>query len=104
MRLIVGTVLNFFLAWDYQVLHQWEKWRIENENHLGSWESQLAQLEVWISGAIYKVNYPETIFAEFNESQEMKIVGLGHPFVVKNKRVVNDMTYNASDIPNISVT
>ncbi len=92
MNLIVGTVLNFFLAWDYQVLHQWEKWRIENENHLGSWESQLAQLEVWISGAIYKVNYPETIFAEFNESQELKIVGLGHPFVVKNKRVVNDMS------------
>lgn len=92
MNLIVGTVLNFFLAWDYQVLNQWEKWRLENENHLGSWENQLAQLEVWISGAIYKVNFPETIFAEFNESQEMKIVGLGHPFVVKEKRVVNDVS------------
>lgn len=92
MNLIVGTVLNFFLAWDYQVLNQWEKWRLENENHLGSWENQLAQLEVWISGAIYKVNYPETIFTEFNESQEMKIVGLGHPFVVKEKRVVNDVS------------
>lgn len=92
MNLIVGTVLNFFLAWDYQVLNQWEKWRLENENHLGSWENQLAQLEVWISGAIYKVNFPETIFAEFNESQEMKIVGLGHPFVVKEKRVVNGVS------------
>ena len=92
MNLIVGTVLNFFLAWDYQVLNQWEKWRLENENHLGSWENQLAQLEVWISGAIYKVNFPETIFAEFNESQEMKIVGLGHPFVMKEKRVVNDVS------------
>jgi len=92
MNLIVGTVLNFFLAWDYQVLNQWEKWRLENETHLGSWENQLAQLEVWISGAFYKVNFPETIFAEFNESQEMKIVGLGHPFVVKERRVVNDVS------------
>ncbi|MEY3237302.1 MAG: hypothetical protein RI883_1403 [Bacteroidota bacterium] len=97
MNLIVGTVLNFFLAWDYQVLYQWEKWRIENESQLGSWENQLAQLEVWISGAIYKVNFPETIFAEFNENQEMKIVGLGHPFVLKDKRVLNDVSLNKNE-------
>ncbi len=91
MNLIVGTALNFFLGWDYQVLFQWEKWRTENENQLATWESQLAQLEVWISGAIYMINFPETIFAKFNQTQEMKIVGLGHPFVLKEKRIVNDV-------------
>ncbi len=97
MNLIVGTVLNFFLAWDYQVLYQWEKWRVGNESQLGAWESQLAQLEVWISGAIYKINFPETIFAKFNENQEMKISGLGHPFVIKEKRVLNDVSLNSDE-------
>ena len=92
MNLIVGTVLNFFLAWDYLVLYQWEKWRIENENHLGKWEEQLAQLEVWISGAIYKINYPETVFAKFDGNKEINIIGLGHPFVLKEKRIVNDVS------------
>jgi len=97
MNLIVGTVLNFFLAWDYQVLYQWEKWRVGNESQLGSWETQLAQLEVWISGAIYKINFPETIFAKFSENQEMKISGLGHPFVIKEKRVLNDVSLNSDE-------
>jgi hypothetical protein len=92
MNLIVGTVLNFFLAWDYLALYQWEKWRIENENHLGKWEEQLAQLEVWISGAIYKINYPETVFAKFDGNKEINIIGLGHPFVLKEKRIVNDVS------------
>lgn len=97
MNLLVGIVLNFFLAWDFQVLHQWERWRTKNSTHLGAWEEQLAQIEVWISGAVYHFNFPETTFAQFVDGNAINIEGLGHPFVPTAKRVVNDVRLTEED-------
>lgn len=91
MNLLVGTVLNFYLAWDYHVIHQWNQWKVQNESKLGKWEEQLAQLEVWISGAVYRFNFPETCYAHFSERDYINISKLGHPFVLANKRVCNDV-------------
>jgi len=97
MNLLVGTLLNFFLAWDFQVINQWEKWRIKNKSQLGSWENHLAQLEVWISGAVYKFNFPETVFADITDNDCINIKGLGHPFVLHQKRVLNDVIMSKSE-------
>jgi hypothetical protein len=94
MNLLVGTVLNFYLAWDYHVIHQWNQWKNENQNNLGKWEKQLAQLEVWISGAVYRFNFPETCYAKFSEQDAIKITKLGHPFVQSQKRVSNNVEMN----------
>jgi DNA mismatch repair ATPase MutS len=91
MNLLVGLVLNFFFAWDYQVLDQWEKWKEKNQQYLGTWENKLAQLEVWISGSVYKFNFPETSFAKFVSDESVQIKEMGHPFVTKQKRVTNDV-------------
>lgn len=97
MNLLVGLMLNFFLAWDILVIGQWEKWRKNNENHLGSWEKHLAQLEVWISAATYKFNYPEATFASFNKDERINILAMGHPFVSKTKRVLNNVSINKEE-------
>ncbi len=91
MNLLVGTFLNFYLAWDYHVVHQWNLWKAENQSNLGKWEEQLAQLEVWISGAVYRFNFPETCYAQFSEDAAFKITELGHPFVHSEKRVSNNV-------------
>lgn len=91
MNLLVGLVLNFFFAWDLQVLHQWESWRKSNQSYLNSWEIEIAQLEVWISGAVYKFNFPETNFAHFVDNENIQITEMGHPFVSKQKRVTNNV-------------
>lgn len=94
MNLIVGTALNLFFAWDYQILYQWEQWRLKNQDQLGIWEKQLAQIEVWISGAVYKFNFPETTFAKFTSTKSIKIINLAHPFVSRAKCVANDVLMN----------
>ncbi len=94
MNLLVGTVLNFYLAWDYHVMHQWNHWKNENQNNLGKWEKQLAQLEVWISGAVYRFNFPETCYAHRSHDDTIKIKELGHPFVQSHKRISNDVEMN----------
>ena len=91
MNLLVGTVLNFYLAWDYHVIHQWNQWKNDNQNNLGKWEKQLAQLEVWISGAVYRFNFPETCYAQLSQHDAIRISELGHPFVQSQKRVCNDV-------------
>lgn len=93
----VGLVLNFYFAWDFRVLNQWETWQRNNKQYIGQWEFQLAQIEVWISGSVYKFNYPETTFAEFLTTEEIRIAGMGHPFVQRQKRVVNDVQLNVAE-------
>jgi DNA mismatch repair ATPase MutS len=93
----VGLVLNFYFAWDFRVLNQWETWQRNNKQYIGQWEFQLAQIEVWISGSVYKFNYPETTFAKFSTAEEIRITGMGHPFVQRQKRVVNDVQLNVAE-------
>lgn len=91
INLLVGVVLNFFLAWDLQLQVQSKKWLDKNRSHLAKWEDQIAEIEFWISGAIYRFNYPNTVYAMLSENDSYEIKDLGHPFVSKEKRVTNDV-------------
>jgi hypothetical protein len=93
MNLLVGTILNMCVAWDFRVICQWEEWRQKYQSQLPEVEEHLTEMEVWISGAIYHYNFPETTFAHFNQTDEVDIIGLGHPFIPSSKRVLNDVKY-----------
>jgi len=88
-NVIVGILLNYLFAWDLHVLVQSHKWYKQYAKNLKQWEEYLAEIEVWISGAVYRYNQEKTCFATPDESQ-MKIIGLNHPFITKDKRVSND--------------
>ena len=91
INLLVGVVLNFFLAWDLQLQVQSKKWLDRNRNHLAQWEDKIAEIEFWISGAIYRFNNPDTVYAMLSQEDSYEIKDLGHPFVSKEKRVTNDV-------------
>ena len=98
MNLLVGVVLNFFLAWDFLILIQLRKWLDKNEKDIAAWEDKMSELEFWISGAIYKFNYPKSSFADINENnQSVEILGLSHPFVDQNKTVLNDVSLTENE-------
>jgi hypothetical protein len=91
MNLLVGSVLNFFLAWDLQLLHRWNKWSQANADKISAWEQDMARIEVWISLACYRFNFPSTCFAQIDpQSTTIAIKELGHPFVGAAKCVKND--------------
>ncbi len=94
-NLLIGTLFNFFFAWDFQILYQMKNWLDKNRTQLSVWEDKMAELEVWISGAVYKFNNPTSIFSEMNsEIEEIEIIGLSHPFVDQKKSVPNDVFLN----------
>ncbi len=96
MNILVGFVLNYFFAWDFQLQLQLKKWLEKNRTHLTAWESNMGQIECWISGAIFKFNNPASVFNEPSSTETIELVGLGHPFVSLNKRIVNDFELKQS--------
>ncbi len=96
MNVIVGLLLNYLFAWDFHLLVKSKTWHKKYASELENWESYMAEIEVWISGAIYKYNRGEVCFVE-EDSTKFEVVGLGHPFVPTQKQVTNDFTMTANE-------
>ena len=90
MNLLVGTVLNLTLLWDYQVAHQFQCWSEQHHDDLAKGEQLLVEWELWISGALFQHNFSTATFADFHDGAEIKITDLRHPFVHFTKSVPND--------------
>jgi DNA mismatch repair ATPase MutS len=97
MNIFVGILLNIFLAWDFRVIHSWEKWLNRYGKKIESMEDQLAEIEVWISGAMYFNNYSQLTFAEFIEEDKIEVSEMGHPFIAQQNQVYNDLTYTEKE-------
>lgn len=95
-NLLVGFILNVLFGWDFHVHSMFDKWKKKYGERIETWEKKLAQIEAWISGAIYKFNYHESTFATF-QLDEFKIEELGHPFVSSSKMVCNNFMLNESE-------
>ena len=93
MNFLVGLLLNFFLAWDFNMRLQLEKWMKTHREKLRLWEDHIASLEVWVSGATYQFNFPEAIFAKFSEDERIEVKDLRHPFIAKDKMVANSISF-----------
>ncbi len=92
MNFLMGFILNFFFAWDFRVLSQMKNWLEKNKGNLTQWEDKLAEIEVWISGAIFKFNNQDAVYAVINEASEaVEIKELRHPFVDIEKCIPNDV-------------
>lgn len=98
INFLVGILLNFILAWDFQIVNQLKKWLDKNSNQIENWENKLAEIEVWISGAIYKFNHPESTFTTIiAENEPIEIIELSHPFVNQSKSIKNDVYLNKNE-------
>ncbi len=94
LNLLVGVVLNFFLCWDFQMIYQLNNWLKENKDKLVGWEESIAEIEVWISGAIFMFNHKDSTFAKFNDENSINIEGISHPFIDSRKKIKNNVIIN----------
>lgn len=94
---LVGTLLNLFAAWDFVVVDQQRAWSDKNAHRLAEWELKLAELEVWVCGAIYHFNHPKSVFATISATNELKVEELAHPFVAQSKQVSNSIQFQENE-------
>lgn len=98
INFLVGILLNFLFAWDFQIVTQLKKWLDKNAFQLEKWEDKLAEIEVWISGAIFKYNHPDSTFSTLiSEDEPIQIIGLTHPFVDQSRSIENDLLMNSNE-------
>lgn len=92
-NVLVGILLNYFLAWDIQLTVQIDQWKSRNVEFLESWETALYKMEVFISGANFRINnYGSTTYPTITENtaEAIHIKDLGHPLINEKVRVSND--------------
>lgn len=99
-NVLVGILLNYFLAWDIQLTIQVEKWKTRNATYLENWETALYNMEVFISGANFRINnYGSTTYPTIIKStaEAIHIKNLGHPLINEKVRVSNDFELKSTE-------
>jgi hypothetical protein len=94
MNIVVSIPLNIFAAWDLRQRHALNAWRLEYSSSLQAWETHLAHVEVLISGANVRFNYPESIFATFHPESTISVEKLLHPLLARKTGQANDLLLN----------
>lgn len=89
LNMLMGIVLNVFLAWDYWMRTLLTEWLTRYATQFDQWDDDLAELEVWICAANYAYNRDDLSYAELS-GDEISIVALGHPLLSHQSAVKND--------------
>ena len=94
-NLVISAPLNILLLWNLQQVLDLEKWKSGHQEHIHQWFESLGHFEALTSFATLCFNEPLWTFPSilpeyfFIEGKE-----IGHPLLLKNKRVDNDIEIN----------
>lgn len=99
LNVLVGIVLNVFLAWDLRQRLFIQKWTKQNFQQICDIETQLSQLEVTISAAIIRIHYPETSFAKFqaDDCKSIEVDSVIHPLIAHENPISNSLHFTESE-------
>lgn len=88
---MTNLFVNSLLLYDLQCVYRLEKWRDENKEHLASWLDVVCETEALCSLGTFAFNHPAFSFPDINTTQTLSAVGLGHPLLNEQERVINDL-------------
>lgn len=90
---MVGAVLNALFLWDAQAAILLESWKRRFGLSVEPWLDIVADFETVSSLSTIHHDNPDWCFAEFTDSRRCIIAeGIGHPLLIRQKRVCNPLT------------
>ncbi len=90
---MVHFVLNIFTFWDLATLIKLEKWKDKSGISLGNWFGVIGDFEALSSFAGMAYDNPDWIYPEIVDcSPFLETSFLGHPLIIKDLRVCNDVS------------
>ncbi|KIO78443.1 DNA mismatch repair protein MutS [Pedobacter lusitanus] len=101
LNMVVGTLYNVFLLWDFRCAIQLDKWFVNSSDQLIKGLYTISQFEELISFATFNHNEPDLTFPVITETFHFEAKELGHPLIAENKRIVND--YNFDTHPTVDI-
>ena len=96
-NILVGTVLNMFLLWDFKQVMAIVKWKSSYEENILEAFDVIAEYEALLSFATLKRNYPDWAFPVILEdTKQSKITGeaINHPLINEAYAVANNYDAN----------
>lgn len=89
---IVGIfLLNPLMFWNVVYAIKIEKWLDKNKENLDRWFDALAQMDGYISLAMFAYNHPDYTYPQVSEQMVLEAKDLGHPMIRRDVCVTNDV-------------
>ncbi|QNK62249.1 DNA mismatch repair protein MutS [Pedobacter sp. PAMC26386] len=101
LNMVVGTLFNVFLLWDFRCAIQLDKWFVNSSDQLIRGLYTISQFEELISFATFSHNEPELTFPVITDTFHFEAKEMGHPLIAESKRIVND--YNFENQPTVDI-
>lgn len=92
LNLMIGSLLNALLLWDFRCCIQLEKWLQTSSKNVISSLNNLGHFEEIISLSTLNYNAPEWTFPQIENSFALSATALGHPLIKEQLRIVNDFS------------
>lgn len=84
-------VFNPFMFWHVFWAIKIEKWLAENKDNIDQWFHTLAQLDSYVSLAIFAYNHPQYTYPEVSDDYMFEAQKMGHPMIRRDACVTNDV-------------
>jgi DNA mismatch repair ATPase MutS len=91
-NMLIGSILNGLLLWDYQCIFRLEKWKSENKNLFPLWLKMVGQVDAFISLGNYAYNNPDFTYPGISDHEVFSAKNLGHQLIDESKRICNDFS------------
>lgn len=88
---MTNLVVNSLLLYDMQCVYRLEKWKEKNASHLTGWVDAIRETEVLCSLGTFAFNHSAFTFPTINHGRHLSVRDLGHPLLMEEERVGNDM-------------
>lgn len=92
---IAAILFNGALQYHVHVLRQLMRWKTTYAAEMPIWLDAMAEFEALNSLGNFAANNPDFIFPTLQEMPAPTFEGLGHPLIAAEKRVVNDVAFDA---------
>jgi hypothetical protein len=90
LNMLLGSILNIFLLWDFRCAVRLDKWYKEASGDLLQGLYRISQFEELISFATLSHNEPEWCLPVLSADFKFHAATMGHPLIPDHKRIYND--------------
>lgn len=95
-NIFVIIVLNALGLYDFWIRNQYISWLEQYQNHIENWFNGLADIEVYMSLSVLKIDDFDVVMPQINETKTLSFQNLRHPLIKTSQVVGNDFTLKES--------
>ncbi len=93
-NVLAAFLLNGLFQYHIHTLHKLLVWKRKHAQHLPEWLDSIGEAEALNSLANFAANNPGYAYAEISQEPVFKFTNLGHPLIMSNKRICNDVDFD----------